>query len=324
MKTNQSERERSINVTPNVNTVTNSQALKISLSKQLKNVKRQKKEEFYQFMSKQPIDNNMNESISKLKHQGLYPSGTTVIVGYSIINGIIEERINKKDRPVKVRNFPGATVVEFSENCLNGFCNVNSLKTLNRGPTCFKYPSNSSCIDLFLTNRQQGFQQTHTIKTDIFDFRNYKHFQEKSFNFELNNELMRIDINNAELKEFNEIFLKVLDKHAPRKQKYIRANNSNYITKALRKEIMHRSRLRNKFLRERTNESKIAYNKQRNICVSLLRKTKRDYFANLVTKIMKDNRKFWKTVNILFSEKSYSKESISLISKNGVITKMKT
>ena len=112
MKTNQSERERSINVTPNDNIVANSQALKISLSEQLKNVKRQKKEEFYQFKSKQPIDNNMKESNSKLKHQGLYPNGTTVIVGDSIINGVIEERINKKDRPVKVRNFPGATVAD--------------------------------------------------------------------------------------------------------------------------------------------------------------------------------------------------------------------
>ena len=86
-----------------------------------------------------------------------------------------------------------------------------------------------------------------------------------------------------------------------------------YITKAFRKEIMHRSRLCNKFLRQRTNESKIAYNKQRNICVNLLRNTTRDYVANLDTRIMKDNRKVWKTVNPLFLEKSYSKESISLI-----------
>ena len=199
---------------------------------------------------------------------------------------------------------------EVSENCLNGFCNVTSLKTLNRGPTCFKNPNNPSCIDLFLSNRQQSFQQTCAIETGISDFhkmvvtvmkthykkqkaktiqyRNYKHFHEQSFNFELNSEFLKIDINNAELKELNEFFLKVLDKHAPRKQKYIRANNSNYITRALRKEIMHRSRLRNKFLRERTKESKVAYNKQRNICVSLLRKSKRDYFANLDTKIMKD------------------------------------
>ena len=65
--------------------------------------------------------------------------------------------------------------------------------------------------------------------------------------------------------------------------------------------------------RERINEYKI--------CVSLSRKTKRDYFANLDSKIMKDNREFWKTLNPLFSEKSYSKESISLINKDGFITK---
>ena len=45
--------------------------------------------------------------------------------------------------------------------------------------------------------------------------------------------------------------------YAPRKQKYIRANNSSYITKPLRKEIMHRSRLRNKFLRERTKNLRL-------------------------------------------------------------------
>ena len=65
-------------------------------------------------------------------------------------------------------------------------------------------------------------------KAKTIQYRNYKHFHEQSFNFELNNELLKIDTNNTELKEVNEIFLKVLHKHAPRKQKYIRANNSNY------------------------------------------------------------------------------------------------
>ena len=59
---------------------------------------------------------------------------------------------------------------EVSENCLNNSCNVNSFKTLNRGPTCFKNPNNPSCIDLFLTNRQQYFQQTCAIETSISDF----------------------------------------------------------------------------------------------------------------------------------------------------------
>ena len=35
---------------------------------------------------------------------------------------------------------------------------------------------------------------------------------------------------------------------------------------------------------------------------------------------MKDNMKFWKTLNPLFLEKSHSKESISPINKEGLIT----
>ena len=49
MKTNQSGRKRSIDVISNGNIVTNNQALKLSLSEQMKNVKCQKKEDFDQF-----------------------------------------------------------------------------------------------------------------------------------------------------------------------------------------------------------------------------------------------------------------------------------
>ena len=38
------------------------------------------------------------------------------------------------------------------------------------GLTYFKNPDNPSCIDLFLTNRQQYFQQTCAIETGISDF----------------------------------------------------------------------------------------------------------------------------------------------------------
>ena len=38
---------------------------------------------------------------------------------------------------------------------------------------------------------------------------------------------------------------------------------------------MLRSRLRNKFLKTKTEESKQIYNKQRNVCVTLLRKAKK-------------------------------------------------
>ena len=45
---------------------------------------------------------------------------------------------------------------------------------------------------------------------------------------------MSIDINNAEFVEFTNTVLSILDKHAPIKRKYIRANKSAFITKELR------------------------------------------------------------------------------------------
>ena len=75
-------------------------------------------------------------------------------------------------------------------------------------------------------------------------------------------------------------------------------------------------RLRNKFLKNKTEESKQLYNKQRNLCVTLLRQAKRNYFADLDNRILKDNRKFWKIVNPLFSEKSIPKRIHYKISKD--------
>ena len=54
-----------------------------------------------------------------------------------------------------------------------------------------------------------------------------------------------------------------------------------FITKNLPKEIMARSRLRNKYLKHKTEENSLLYTQQRNKCVSLLTKTKMNYYGNL-------------------------------------------
>ena len=65
------------------------------------------------------------------------------------------------------------------------------------------------------------------------------------------------------------------------------------MTKALSKEIMHRSKLKNNFNKKPTDENKRLYNKQRNFCVALLKKEKRNYYNNLELRIFKDNKKLW-------------------------------
>ena len=48
-----------------------------------------------------------------------------------------------------------------------------------------------------------------------------------------------------------------------------------FFNKDLSKAIMARTKLRNIFLQNKSEENKIRYTKQRNFCVSLLRKTKK-------------------------------------------------
>ena len=55
---------------------------------------------------------------------------------------------------------------------------------------------------------------------------------------------------------------------------------------------MHRTRLRNKYIRNKTDENTRKYTSQRNYCISLLRKSKREYYSNLDVKNITDNKTF--------------------------------
>ena len=52
----------------------------------------------------------------------------------------------------------------------------------------------------------------------------------------------------------------------------------------------------------------MCYTKQRNFCVSLLRKTKKRYYENLNIKFVVDNKLFWKTVKPLLSDNVADKD----------------
>ena len=75
-----------------------------------------------------------------------------------------------------------------------------------------------------------------------------------------------------------------------------------------------------KGLKTRNEESKRRFNCQRNFYVSLLRKSKRHFFGKLDHRVVSDNRKFWKTVGLLFSDKTFHKESIILNNNNKTIS----
>ena len=85
----------------------------------------------------------------------------------------------------------------------------------------------------------------------------------------------------------------------------------------MHKEVMRRTHLRNKFidLDSKADTDRIADNKQRNYCVSLIRKEKRAYYSNLNIRDVTDNNTFWRKVKHLFSEKVNLKTKILLVEK---------
>ena len=86
-----------------------------------------------------------------------------------------------------------------------------------------------------------------------------------------------------------------------------------FMNKSLCRAHMKRTQLRKCYLKNRSEQNRLSYVKQHNYCVSLLRKTKKDYYANLNVKDIVDNKQFWRTVKPLFSDKTKSNEKIALV-----------
>ena len=140
---------------------------------------------------------------------------------------------------------------------------------------------------IILTNSPRSFQNSSVFETGLSDFhklnitllnqyfpklkpkvvnyRDYRNFRNNECKAELDNEMLKHDLGNMEYQHFLNIFIEILNKHAPMKQKYLRANQVRFMTKDLHKAIVKRSRLRNKFLRDKTDITREEYKKQRNL-----------------------------------------------------------
>ena len=75
-------------------------------------------------------------------------------------------------------------------------------------------------------------------------YRDYKIFDQKKFEDQLCSQLA--SIKTVDYSQFHEIFLKTLDAIAPIKKKILRFNHNPFMSKALGKAIMVRSKLKNR------------------------------------------------------------------------------
>ena len=146
--------------------------------------------------------------------------------------------------------------------------------------TCFQ-SNNPSQIDLILTNQSMykfsntfetglsdnhklistisklcSFKETHWIKV----YQSYKYFNIDHFKCILNQKLN--NLSSAAYDDFEKMFLHLFNKRAPFK-KILRHKNGPFMTKELRKEIMKRPKLKNKYNKKRNYENWSLYKKQK-------------------------------------------------------------
>ena len=251
------------------------------------------------------------------------------------LSSVLDFYSRKYERCVIIGDFN----METKEPLFEDFILGQNLYELVKQKTCFK-SSEGSAIDLILTSNKLSFQYTNTIETGLSDhhkmiytmfkstytrntekvinYRSYKNFILETYLEELSINL-RNDISTYNYTNFEEVFLANLNKHAPIKSKKIRGNDKPYMSQKIRKEIMIRSRLKNKAIKTKLPENYRLYKIQRNKVLALIRSEKKLFFSNLCIK--SDQKNFWEACKPILSSKSNgSREKIHLMENGSIIS----
>ena len=159
---------------------------------------------------------------------------------------------------------------------LADMCDMFNLTNIINKKTCTKRDTCSS-LGVFLTTRPKSFMKTSVIETGLSDhhilistflrsrfqrlppknirYRDVKHFDETLFLKEVKEISFEVILYcESPYDALSNEFRKILDKHAPLKQKKVRGNQSPFVTKELRKAIMDRSRHRNRYNKWKSRE----------------------------------------------------------------------
>ena len=83
------------------------------------------------------------------------------------------------------------------------------------------------------------------------------------------------------------------------------------------------TRLLNKYRKDNSAGNLFSYERQRNICAKLLKKSKKVFYDNFNVKRITDNIKFWQTIKRSFTEKTLNDQTITLVDRDKVISEEK-
>ena len=141
---------------------------------------------------------------------------------------------------------------EEKHSAMEEFLHTFNLKNLVKKPTRYKSVNNPCTIDLILTNKSKSFFKNDVIETGLSDFhqmpltilksnyikckpkqityRNYNNFEIALFRQHLT-QALQVEGSSTTYTDFHDIYINILNEHAPLKRKYVRGNDKPFMTK---------------------------------------------------------------------------------------------
>jgi hypothetical protein len=169
--------------------------------------------------------------------------------------------------------------------------NTPAVSLSDHFPVCFTRKVSSTNLK---NNESNGFGY------NVINFRSMKNFNEKDFITDLENQPFSVidifDDPNDALDYFCDLFLNVLNIHAPKKRRRVKFPIQQ---PWFSKDITEATKTRDYFKKIGDIEN---YRKSRNIVQSLIHETKKSYFSKTINNNKRNPKEIWKNLNLLSSK----------------------
>jgi hypothetical protein len=184
--------------------------------------------------------------------------------------------------------------------------------------------TSSTLIDHFVTNEPEKFSKcgviysgisdhsliyairkiniNHKFKENIIEIRNTKNINENKLDLKIQsweNVYFFADNSSSMWQIWKELFLQVLDKHAPLQSKKIKSKIQPWITNHIKQMIITRDKLKRRAIVTQLESDWENYKRARNETNTQLRLAKKEYYTNKIYFESQNPKAAWKTINSL-------------------------
>jgi hypothetical protein len=225
-------------------------------------------------------------------------------------------------------------------------CDVFDLVNIVKEPTCFTKGAEPTLIDVILTNRADSCCNMCNFNCGISDchnfvsvqirgktphrcnatctYRSFREFDRQSFVDDLERAPFHIaevfdDVNDSYWAH-EQMFLEVVDRHAPVKIRKPRKHSAPFMNSKLRKAVHKKRMLHNRYIKHHSGSNWEAYRVQRNVVTKLRRESIKNYFLERCSG-GPNSKDFWPTIKPFLTNKGLrSDATITLCNDDKIVT----